>query len=591
MIASSNKSLYGLCVAGYLIFMTLTFDSSMVDALVFYVTDHNGTPVMKSGNVRVKPVMENNTPSRSLVAVQYKTDMTDDGNSGAVVPTAGSQPNAYVCTASEAFSAESEPGANPSHVCMIETPQSPSTFVAPTADDKAGEAADDDDADNEGEESDAANETPYRVEIASARPVPLPSIAAFRANPALQAVKPTAATVVELPSAAVRSVPGTVETGAGRESLVPAAPSSPKSLSILTLIKSLTDRPWEYDPGIDRYVVRYDSRTTMVLTIKPVLQRLVEKGFESYSCKLGAAIIQDPVTGAILALTSYDGRNTMSPDAQGFTSTNWALKATFPVASIFKIVTAAAGVEKGKVLPNSRVRFGKKASLELWEAFAKSHNGVFGVVGRAVGQRVLQFYANAFGFNKPFYFDLPVEQSTASMPDNSIKLGQAAAGLNKYFEVSPMHVSSIVSTVLNRGRWMKPYLVDYVLYDGKVIFRRKPFQLAQPISTSVAAQVYEMMKTTTTHGTGKRGFSGYADYPGLATMCGGKTGTLTGASPAYLCTWFGGFIKAGGRDLSIVTLIGQGSRVKATTVAGKIAHQLLSCNWQQAETVRQLAQK
>jgi cell division protein FtsI/penicillin-binding protein 2 len=185
-------------------------------------------------------------------------------------------------------------------------------------------------------------------------------------------------------------------------------------------------------------------------------------------------------------------------------------------------------------------------------------------------------YIDAFGFNKTFFFDLPVGKSLAKLPTNKVKMGQAAAGLNRDFLVSPMHVASIVSTVLNRGKTMKPYLVDYVVRKNNIIFRRKPFQIAQPIKASTARDIYKMMYTTTAIGTGKKGFGGYRKCPDLAKICGGKTGTLTGASPHYLFTWFGGFTKATGRDMCIVTLVGQRnhSGTKAASIAGQIAYEL-----------------
>ena len=123
---------------------------------------------------------------------------------------------------------------------------------------------------------------------------------------------------------------------------------------------------------------------------------------------------------------------------------------------------------------------------------------------------------------------------------------------------------------------MKPYLVDYVVQKGKVVFRRTPFQLAQPIKATTARDLYKMMYATTAVGTGKRGFGGFKACPDLSKICGGKTGTLTGASPNYLFTWFGGFTKATGRDLCIVTLAGQRnhSGIKASSIAGKISYEL-----------------
>jgi len=350
-------------------------------------------------------------------------------------------------------------------------------------------------------------------------------------------------------------------------------------LSIVQVIKSLPMKPWEFDAGLNRYVVRYDNQTTVILTLRPALQRLVEQTFRSTSCRLGAAIIQDPTSGAILAMTSFDGQTALSPVNTDFVNNNWALKATFPVASIFKIITAAAAFDKRMASPETRVKIGRKAIIELWRAFAKSHNGTFAAIGRKVGQQVMQMTANAFGFNQAFYFDLPVTQSVAQMPDNLTKLGEASAGLNKTFDVSPLHVSSIVSTVLNDGKMMKPYLVEAIMHQGKVVFRRKSFQLGRPVTPGSAQQIVKMMKTTTTDGTGKKGFNGYFDCPALASQCGGKTGTLTGVNPHLLFTWWGGFTQVGSRLLAMTVLVGQPpstSRTKAPSVAGRLAYSLLN---------------
>lgn len=349
-----------------------------------------------------------------------------------------------------------------------------------------------------------------------------------------------------------------------------------KAPSALAYIKAVGEKKWEYAELLDRYIVQYDKETYIVLTIRPSLQKQLEDIFKKYSTRIGASIIQDPSSGEILAMTSCHKNQPLSIESDEFKTEHWALKATFPVASIFKIITAAAGIESGKITPNSNFIAWKKSYMKVWKAFARSHNGVFGKIARKTGKAVLEKYMAAFGFNKTLFFDLQVGKSIASLPGNSVKMGQAAAGLNRDFLVSPMHVASIVSTILNRGKTMKPYLVDYVVRKNKVIFRRKPFQIAQPIKSSTARDIYKMMYTTTAVGTGKKGFGGYRKCPDLAKICGGKTGTLTGASPHYLFTWFGGFTKATGRDMCIVTLVGQKnhSGTKASSIAGQIAYEL-----------------
>ncbi|HOT27203.1 MAG TPA: penicillin-binding transpeptidase domain-containing protein [Candidatus Ozemobacteraceae bacterium] len=588
MISTSIKSLNLLCIVGYLMFMTLAIDSSIVDALVFFVSEENGTAVFTTGAVRTTSLGKPDAGPAGFAAVQFKslplsgsgrvetaamrTSTASQTSSMSITMNAGlamkNTSGAAMIEASVAAAAgESHEMAAP-HEEVIEEANGAASFtadaLATTDDDESGEDGEECASGSEDIDGDTPETTVATVNSDNQSPV-------IDMRPE---VKPASAMApVSVPMVAPAPAAVTPESSAAQAA---NAPVDGRQLSILEVIRLLPSRPWRYDPGLDRYVVDYNADTRIVMTIRPALQRLVESAFKHYTTKMGAAVIQDPETGAILALTSSEGRNVLSPDSPGFITDNWALKATFPVASIFKIITAAAGIDRQKVVPASRIRIGRKASLELWRAFAKSHNGVFGVVGRAVGKSVLLAYANAFGFNRPFYFDLPVTKSVADIPDSGVKLGESAAGLNREFEVSPMHVSSIVSTVLNRGRMMKPYLVDYIVHKGQVVFRRQPFPLAQPIPSGVATQIYEMMRTTTIHGTGKRGFACYKTCPDLATASGGKTGTLTGTDPHYLFTWFGGFTRTGGRDLALTVLVGQPgfSSVRAASLAGRIAYEL-----------------
>ncbi len=590
MISTSIKSLNLLCIVGYLMFMTLAIDSSIVDALVFFVSEEDGTAVFATGAVRTTSLGKADAGTSGFAAVQFKSlPLSGSGridtsamrtSSASQTPPVNIAMNAGLSLKNTSGAAMIETAASAAgnshemaapHEEVIEEASGAASFTA-----DALAAADDDETGEDGEEcaseSGEIDGDASETSVATAHSGSQVPVIGMRPE-----VKPASAMApVSVPMVAPAPAPTHVANPGPAAAQTANAPVDGRQLSILEVIRLLPTRPWRYDPGLDRYVVDYNADTRIVMTIRPALQRLVESAFKHYTTKMGAAVIQDPSTGAILALTSSDKRTILSPDSPGFITDNWALKATFPVASIFKIITAAAGIDRQKVVPASRIRIGRKASLELWRAFAKSHNGVFGVVGRAVGKSVLLAYANAFGFNRPFYFDLPVTKSVADIPDSGVKLGESAAGLNREFEVSPMHVSSIVSTVLNRGRMMKPYLVDYIVHRGQVVFRRQPFPLAQPIPSGVATQIYEMMRTTTTHGTGKRGFACYKSCPALANMSGGKTGTLTGTDPHYLFTWFGGFTRTGGRDLALTVLVGQPgfSSVRAASLAGRIAYEL-----------------
>lgn len=346
--------------------------------------------------------------------------------------------------------------------------------------------------------------------------------------------------------------------------------------SALDYIKAIKEKKWEYAHIIDRYIVRYDADSYIVLTIRPELQEMIESVLAKYDSRMAVGIIQDPYTGEILAMSSSNKNLVTNILEDDYKTDNWALQAAFPAASIFKIITSAAGIDSGKLTPNSNFISEQKRYMKVWKAFAASHNGVFGRMARQIGRETLEKYTRLFGFNRSFFFDLPVTKSIADFPLKQTQFEEAAAGLNKSFLISPIHVSNMVSTVIYNGRTLKPYLVDYVMRNDKVVFKRKPFMLGKPIKPETATLMHKMMYATTAVGTAKKGFGGYKTCPNLAKLCGGKTGTLTGAYPNYLFTWFGGFTKITGKMLTITTLVGQSdhSAVKAPSVAGQIAFEL-----------------
>lgn len=553
MVSNYFKPLNILCIVLYIAFMGIALDSQVVEALVLKIADRGEKPryVAEPAKDTGKQQMTAQTPANTVVPVAPVAPVVTIRYSNPAIENqtaAGSDADALdLATAAAPATSEAAP-ANETVTAMKPVSE------MPTAENTVST------------EMSTASIDMQTTEAASARSENESFEVAYKSAAAEAMARREPNQVQALPlraSTAATALQSNGQAAAG-------------SASALTYIDAISRNKWEFATLLDRYIVRYDSETYIVLTVRPALQKMLETILERYSNRIGVAIIQDPATGEILAMSSSHRGIVTSIEAEEFKTDNWALKPTFPVASIFKIVTGAAAIDTGKITTESSFLAWGKTYIPVWKAFANSHNGVFGRIAKKIGRDVLEKYTAAFGFNKPFFFDLPVGKSLADLPNDQIKLGQAAAGLNRDFLVSPMHVASIVSTVLNRGKTMKPYLVDYVVRKNKVIFRRKPFQLAQPIKPTTAREIYKMMYGTTSVGTGKKGFGGYRSCPDLATICGGKTGTLTGASPNYLFTWFGGFTKATGRDLCIVTLSGQPnhSGTKASSIAGQISYEL-----------------
>ena len=515
--------------------MGFAFNSKMVDALVLYVTEDNGKPIYVTKKKEYAALVGQEKNPRPLVAIKYSTksqELNSDTNEISSELNGLEDNDGKDLDNSEEEKAEipTNTEEDDSTAEKIDTPKTASIIK---------------------------EEDELKLES---------SIVKLPEKPVITPVKTDKET--KNPLDEIKEVTIQKKTNNSSDDDTPA--------SAKAYIDAIYKNKWEYAELSDRYIVNYDKDTYIVLTIRPGLQKMLENILAKYDTRISVGIIEDPFTGEILALASSHKNKVLSIEDDNFKTSNWAFKATFPVASIFKIITAAAGIDTGKITSNSNFLAYKKSYMKVWKAFASSHNGVFGSVAKKAGRETVNKYATAFGFNKNFFFDLPVGKSVCKLSTNKTQMGQDAAGLNKDFLVSPMHVASIVSTVLNRGKTLKPYLVDYVVRKGKIVFKRRPFQLAQPIKESTAREIYKMMYATTAVGTGKKGFGGYKKCPTLSKICGGKTGTLTGASPNYLYTWFGGFTKATGRDLCIVTLSGQKnhSGTKAASIAGQIAYEL-----------------
>ncbi len=532
-----------VCVLCYILFMGFAFNSKIVDALVLYVSEKNGKPVYitKKKEYAKLPGQEKN--SKPIVAIRYntKTVETNDDDSN--------------------------------------TDQS---SLMNSLEDNDGKDLDNSDEDNveapvgsEDEESPDAKTVTTVAAISSSKDDLKLESEIIKLPEKIETIKAEkSVSKKEVTKISSDEIDKIKEVVIDKKESISSKDDTPASAK--TYIDAIFKKPWKYAELCDRYIVDYDKDTYIVLTIRPGLQKMLDNILAKYNTRIAASIIEDPFTGEVLAISSSHKNKVADIEDEEFKTNNWAFKATFPVASIFKIITASAGIDTGKITSNSNFLAYKKSYMKVWKAFASSHNGVFGSVAKKAGRETVNKYASAFGFNKSFFFDLPVGKSICSLSTNKVKMGQDAAGLNKDFLVSPMHVASIVSTILNRGKTLKPYLVDSVIRKGKVIFKRRPFQLAQPIKESTAREIYKMMYATTAVGTGKKGFGGYKKCPDLAKYCGGKTGTLTGSSPNYLYTWFGGFTKVTGRDLCIVTLSGQKdhSGTKAASIAGQIAYEL-----------------
>jgi len=317
-----------------------------------------------------------------------------------------------------------------------------------------------------------------------------------------------------------------------------------------------------------KFVVPFKNGLKTVYTLNPSLQNGMKGYLQKNRVPYGVFVAMDPHSGKILALVEHSSKE---PRAK-----NLALRATYPAASIFKLITASAAIEERQASPETQIesvnRF-RSVHTTLADAFAASDNNVFSEVAlRYLNIKTLMGYANRFQFNQKIPFELPIQISRIKAEDSRIGLANLAAGFGDV-GLSPLHAALIGSAIANNGVMVTPCLIERVIsYAGKTILECKPKVFAKAISPQTAMQLRQMMGLTVTKGTAHRAFKSAWKEPALREIpMGGKTGSLTGGNPAGKVTWFVGMAPLDKPEVVISALIinsvSRNWKIKASDVA------------------------
>jgi cell division protein FtsI/penicillin-binding protein 2 len=325
-------------------------------------------------------------------------------------------------------------------------------------------------------------------------------------------------------------------------------------------------KPTFQDVQNDQFVTQLPEGVDITYSLNVPLQRKIEKVMKKYRLPYGMLIAMDPKTGRILAMVDY---SRVEPDHE-----NLNLRSSYPAASVFKLVTAAAGIEKKKVTPETQIAFHgglwklgprnwkdnpkrDRDHISLKYALAKSCNVAFAKVAlRWLGEEGLQCFAESFWFNKPIPFEFPVETSKAQFGPSEQSIALTAAGMGKV-GLSPLHGAMIASAIANNGVMMVPKLVEKVSWDnGSEIYRFKEEPMTQIVSPQTADQLKEMMAYTVTKGTSRKAFHTRRGTPYIkGVSIGGKTGSLRGNDPKGKYSWFVGMAPLDDPEIALAALI------------------------------------
>lgn len=308
-----------------------------------------------------------------------------------------------------------------------------------------------------------------------------------------------------------------------------------------------------------------DNGDDIVLTIDMTIQSICEKYLENACidnvCTDGGNIIvMNPKTGDILGLAAYPNYNLNSPfeinneelkavwDSLDSSQKNeslqkmWRNKAiadTYEPGSTFKLMTSSAALEEGITdtdnsgefncsgsinIAGTRIRcwryYRPHGSQSLRQALMNSCNPVFIGIGQKLGVETYYDYLEKFGLLSKTGIDLPGEASSIFLKEEKVgPVELATISFGQRFEITPIQMATMVSTIANNGRKVTPRIVKATI-DSKT-GERTDFAIEQGeqvISEENAKKVLSMMESVVAEGTGKKAqVTGY--------RIGGKTGT------------------------------------------------------------------
>lgn len=279
-------------------------------------------------------------------------------------------------------------------------------------------------------------------------------------------------------------------------------------------------------------------RTTLNITLQDIVDKAMRKQMAANpKINEGCAVIMDVKTGAIRSMVNL----TKDPKDSSLNEVyNMAIGFAAEPGSVFKATTLMTVIEDGfvksldDVIPmNNGVIPGYpqdthikgNGEISVLRGFKISSNYVFRYLAvKNYNDNPKRFLDKLYMYKlgQAFDFDLkglsePYIPSPDSKQWSATDLGSTAIGYS--VKETPLHILTFYNAIANKGRMMKPYLVESIEKNGAVKTKKGPSVLNASIcSKATADTMLRAMRAVTSEGTAKR-------LKGAKLTVAGKTGT------------------------------------------------------------------
>ncbi len=254
---------------------------------------------------------------------------------------------------------------------------------------------------------------------------------------------------------------------------------------------------------------------TLVLNIDPTVQYIadqqVKNGVEKYGAKGGYAVVMDPQTGAIVAMSSYPNYDPSHfADFPREYYRNPVVGDSYEPGSTFKVLQAAAAINENLIKPDTicDICAGPLQiagfSIRTWDnkyhdnttmtdVIVHSDNTGMVFIARKLGLDKMYDYIQKFGFGQTTGVDLQDETSPDIRPKSQWKeIDLATASFGQGIAATGIQMVRAISVIANGGKLMEPHVVKYIQSPDKTI-EIKPRIVGTPITPQTAKTVTQMM--------------------------------------------------------------------------------------------------
>lgn len=332
----------------------------------------------------------------------------------------------------------------------------------------------------------------------------------------------------------------------------------------------------------------------ITLTLDIELQKKIQ---DAVGDDVASVCLMDVKTGEILTLLStptFDPNAFVTPSRsgerlelfkdKGLPFLNRAISSRYPPGSVFKIVTALAGLESGKITPNTTFtctgaykineksrafhcwsRYGH-GDVNLAKALERSCNVYFYKLGKLLGVDIISDFCKKIRLGEPVNIELRGEAS-GIIPSREWKKDRFnekwyqgetliyAIGQG-YLSITPLQVMRLIAIIANDGKIVEPTIIQGVKHDEQELGINKYHVQAVKKGMLRAVQ----MRYGTAH-------MAQLDFMKIAA----KTGTAQNSGEPH--SWFAGFFPFYNPRIAIAVVVEHGGHGggKAAAIAKEAA--------------------